>query len=70
MSDEITWDDVAAVCKMMGVTWRLVEEGAIVWRKDSFLGTTFSDPAEALEYLTAEEHALEEKYATILRTKT
>lgn len=67
---DLTWEDVQAVCKLMGVMWRPVEEGITVWRKDSFLGTTFSDPAEALEFISADEHQLETKYANILRTKS
>lgn len=68
MTDEITWEDVFAVCKLMGVGYSdEYDEGYTFFRSD--FGTTFTNPTAALEYLTAEEHPLEKKYANILRTK-
>lgn len=72
MTDEpLTWEDVFAVCKLMKVQW--VETGFsdgsyTVYRSGAF-GTSFTDPTAALEFITAEEHPLEMKYARILRTK-
>lgn len=69
-SGTLTWEDVEAVCKLMGV--KIVEgfedNERMVYRR-GFLGTCFSDPAAALEFITAEEHPLERNHATILRSQ-
>ena len=62
---DITWEDVAAVSKLMGVDML----GTMVRRPSLPMYAHFETPFEALEYLTAEEHPLEQKYASILRTK-
>lgn len=69
-SQSITWEDVVAVAKVMGVAavqdeWYSNEY--LVFRAGSC--TAFSDPTAALEFITAEEHPIETKYANILRTK-
>lgn len=69
MTDELTWEDVFAVCKLMGVehSSTLWEGEVVIKRNNQF--TIFTDPAAALEFISAEEHPLEKKYANILRTK-
>ena len=71
MTDELTWEDVVAVCKLMGVKYERDEwDGEVViYRLGGIFGSIFSDPAVALEFISAEEHPLEKKYANILRTK-
>lgn len=71
MSDELTWEDVEAVCRVLGgitLVDGFEDNERMIYRK-GFLGTCFTDPAAALEYLTADEHPLEKKHANILRTK-
>ena len=68
-SGTLTWEDVFAVCKLMGVGYiRDLEGGAFMFGRNGQL-TIFTDPAAALEFISAEEHPLEKKYANILRTK-
>ena len=71
MTDELTWEDVVAVCKLMGVKYERDEwDGEVViYRLGGIFGSIFSDPAAALEFISGEEHPLEKKYANILRTK-
>ena len=64
---DLTWEDVFAVCKLMGVEYFVGDESIIIQRNFHF--TAFTDPAAALEFISAEEHPLEKKYANILRTK-
>lgn len=70
---DLTWEDVFAVCKVMGVHWRQSkwdeDDGSYIFYRAGWLGGMFTNPTDALEYLTAEEHPLEKKYGTILRTK-
>lgn len=70
-SGVITWGDVAAVCRLMGVRYKYEVEfnDFAVYRLDDSFGASFYTPQDALEYLTAEEHPIEKKYARILRTK-
>lgn len=63
----ITWEDVMAVCKMMGARVAVYDGQWVIGRPNA-IGSMFTDPAAALEYLSAEEHPLEQKYANILRT--
>jgi hypothetical protein len=69
-SEEITWEDVEAVAKVLGVCMvdGFEDNERTIYRRGS-LGAIFTDPTAALEYLTAEEHFFEKKYANILRTK-
>lgn len=71
-NQSITWEDVFAVCKLMGVGYSdEYDDGYAFWRPSNHetIRTTFTNPAAALEFLTAPEHPLEQKYANILRTK-
>ena len=70
-SDELTWEDVAAICKVMGVEYHMDKEfnDFRVHRSIIGFGATFSNPQDALEYLTAELPPIENKYGNILRTK-
>ena len=71
---DLTWDDVFAVCRMLGVVVQRVDDEELqhetyaIYRFNSF-PTFFVRPEDLLEYITAEEHPLETKYANILRTK-
>lgn len=68
----VTWEDVVAVCKLLGIRYYVVDgEEVCIFRPNAWetFGTTFTDPAAALEFISAEEHPLEIKYANILRTK-
>lgn len=66
---DLTWEDVFAVCKLMGVDYSdEYDEGYTFWRPSAF-PSTFTNPTDALEFISAEEHELEKKYANILRTK-
>lgn len=71
MSEQITWEDVAAVCKVMGVEYEYDAEfkDFSVHRYGAELGATFTNPIDALDFISAEQHFLETKYANILRTK-
>ena len=69
MQNDLTWDDVFAVCKLMQIEFDFYEDMMDVRRPGSAHGTVFTDPAAALEFISAEEHPLETKYASILRTK-
>lgn len=68
-NQSITWEDVIAVCKLMGVKheWDGVE--LTVYRPHGIFGVTFSSPSDTLEHISAPEHPLEQKYDNILRTK-
>ena len=67
---DLTWEDVFAVCKMMGIGYSdEFDEGYTFFRPGAF-GTSFTNPTAAMEFISAEEHPLEKKYANILRTKT
>ena len=70
-SDDLTWEDVEAVCKLMGV--EVVQDDWYPNQRYIYNGqsisTVFEDPTAALEYLTADEHPLAKKHANILRTK-
>jgi hypothetical protein len=73
-SQSLTWEDVLAVCKLMGedaVYCSPCEAGGNEYAVCRFGGfvTVFTDPAAALEFISAEEHPIEKKYANILRTK-
>ena len=67
---DLTWEDVFAVCKLMRIDFDFYEDLMDVRRPGSAYGTIFTDPAAALEFISAEEHPLETKYANILRTKS
>lgn len=69
---DLTWDDVIAVCKLMDVACGESGFGDgtyVIVKKWAEWGTTFSDPAAALEFISAPEHKLETKYANILGTQ-
>ena len=71
-NSDITWEDVFAVCKLMEVGYSdEYDEGFTFWRPSTreSIRTTFTNPAAALEFISAPEHPLEVKYANILRTK-
>ena len=56
---DLTWEDVFAVCKLMGVEYvRDLGEGAFMFSRNNQL-TIFSDPSAALEFITAPKHKLE-----------
>ena len=59
---DLTWEDVEAVCKVMDIACGEsgFEDGTyIVVKRLGDWGTTFSDPAAALEFITAPKHELE-----------
>jgi len=69
---DVTWEDVEAVCKVMGEDMvyirRLDEESYAVYRFGG-IATVFTDPTAALEFISADKHPIEKKHANILRTK-
>lgn len=71
-SQSLTWEDVEAVCKLMGVVCRYDKDfnDFTVYRLDTTYGATFSDPQDALEFLSAEQHPIEKRYANILRIQS
>ncbi len=72
MTDNLTWEDVFAVCKLMGVAfWASgFDDGSYcILKPFNGFATSFLDPAAALEFISAEEHSLEKKHGRILRTK-
>lgn len=64
MSDDITWDDVFAVCKLLGVVVQKVNDEDLryetyaIYRFDSY-PTYFVRPEDLLEFVTAPKHETE-----------
>lgn len=58
-SEEITWEDVIAVCKVLGVEYEFYEDLLDVRRPGNRWGSLFTRPADALEFITAPRHELE-----------
>ena len=67
---DLTWEDVFAVCKLMGdCNCMFLDDGTVAVFKSWSIATVFTNPHDALEFISAEEHPLEKKHGRILRTK-
>ena len=58
-NDELTWEDVTAVCKVLGVDYEFYEDLLDVRRPGALCGTCFTQPDQALEFISAPKHELE-----------
>ena len=58
-NDELTWEDVIAVCKVLGVEYEFYEDMVAIRRPGSAFDTAFTRPDEALEFISAPRHELE-----------
>lgn len=58
---DLTWEDVFAVCKLMGIGHSdEFDEGYIFWRLgQDDIGGNFTNPRDAIEFITAPRHELE-----------
>lgn len=58
-NDELTWEDVIAVCKVLGVEYSFYEDMVAIRRPGSVFDTAFTRPDQALEFISAPRHELE-----------
>lgn len=56
-SEEITWEDVEAVCKLIGLEVVRDPDGGLMVETgpERLMYSYFDDPKEALEFITAEK---------------
>ena len=70
-SGVITWEDVEAVCKLIGpetVHIRCLDNDTYAVFRFGGIATIFTDPVAALEFISAEEHPIE-RYVKLHGTK-
>ena len=56
---DLTWEDVIAVCKVVGIEYEFYEDMLDVRRPGNGWGSLFTRPADALEFISAPRHELE-----------